>query len=240
MTFKPVIGITLDSDVGGSYSRYPWYAIRHNYVDAVIDAGGIPLLLPYSYKLLDEYASRIDGLLIPGGFFDICPSHYGEEVGHETVKTHPDRTNFEFAITRKIKEQGKPLLGICGGMQLMNVIFGGTLIQHIPAEIDNALPHEQENPRHEAGHDVEIIPQTLLHRIAQSKIKVPVNSAHHQAIRKVASGFIVNAVAPDGVIEGIELSNSNQFALGLQWHPEFHISDVDRSIFNHFIQAAKK
>ena len=122
----------------------------------------------------------------------------------------------------------------------MNVIFGGTLIQHIPDEIENALPHEQPNPRHEAGHDIDVVQGTLLHRIAQSQIQVPVNSAHHQAIRDIAPGFIVNAVAPDGVIEGIELSDQGQFALGLQWHPEFHISDVDKSIFNHFIQAAKK
>ena len=239
MTQKPIIGITLDSDVGGSYSRYPWYAIRYNYVDSIIAAGGIPLLLPYAYDLLDEYANRIDGLMIPGGFFDICPSHYGEEIAHDTVKTNSQRTEFEFAITRKINDQKKPILGICGGMQLMNVIFGGSLIQHIPAEVDNALPHEQPNPRHEAGHDVEIIPSTRLHQIADSKIQVPVNSAHHQAIRKVAPGFIVNALASDGIIEGIELSAQDQFAIGLQWHPEFHISDVDRSIFNHFIQAAK-
>ena len=240
MSLKPVIGITLDSDVGGSYSRYPWYAIRYNYVNAVIDAGGVPLLLPYAYDLLDEYANRIDGLLIPGGFFDICPSHYGEKISHESVKTNPERTNFEFAITRRIKEQGKPLLGICGGMQLMNVIFGGSLIQHIPAEIENALAHEQPNPRHEAGHNIDVVEGTLLHRIAKSQIQVAVNSAHHQAIRQVAPGFIVNARACDGVIEGIELSDQGQFALGLQWHPEFHISDVDKSIFNHFIQAAKK
>lgn len=238
MTSKPVIGITLDSDIGGSYSRYPWYAIRYNYVDAVVAAGGVPLLLPYSYNLLQNYASLIDGLLIPGGFFDICPSHYGETISHETVKVKPDRTEFEFAITKLVKEQGKPILGICGGMQLMNVIFGGTLIQHIPAEVENCLAHEQPNPRHEAGHDIEIIPETLLHKLAQNETRVAVNSAHHQAVRKIAPGFIVNSKASDGIIEGIELNDPTQFVLGLQWHPEFHISALDRSIFNHFIKAA--
>lgn len=240
MTRRPVIGITLDSDIGGSYSRYPWYAIRYNYVDAVVAAGGIPFLLPYTYNLLEEYAARIDGLLIPGGFFDICPSNYGEEVNHETVKVKPERTQFEFAIARLIKEQRKPILGICGGMQLMNVIFGGTLIQHIPAEIENCLAHEQPNPRHEPGHDIHIVPETLLHHLSDREVQVAVNSAHHQAVRKVAPGFIVNATASDGVIEGIELQDSEQFALGLQWHPEFHISQLDRSIFNHFIKAAQK
>lgn len=241
MTCKPVIGITLDSGVGGSYSRYPWYAIRYNYVEAVIAGGGIPLLLPYAYDLLDEYVARIDGLLIPGGFFDICPSYYGETVAHDTVKVQPERTRFEFAVTKLVKEQEKPILGICGGMQLMNVIFGGTLIQHIPDVIQNCLAHEQPNPRHEPGHDVEIVPETLLHRLSNSQIKVAVNSAHHQAVRDVAPGFVVNATASDGVIEGIELNGrSDQFAMGLQWHPEFHISDLDRSIFNHFIKAAQK
>lgn len=239
MTRKPIIGITLDSEIGG-YSRYPWYVIRHNYVNAIVAAGGIPLLLPYAYDLLEDYASRIDGLLIPGGFFDICPSYYGEAVAHDTVKVNPERTKFEFAITQLAKDQRKPILGICGGMQLMNVIFGGTLIQHIPAEVEDCLAHEQPNPRHEAGHDIEIVAETLLHRIAGEQNSAAVNSAHHQAVRKVAPNFIINSKASDGVIEGIELASPDQFAMGLQWHPEFHISNLDRAIFNYFIKAATK
>lgn len=239
MTHKPIIGITLDTGCEG-YSRYPWYAIRYNYVDAIVAAGGIPFLLPYAHDLLDEFASRIDGLLIPGGFFDVCPSYYGETIVHDTVKVNAERTKFEYSITNLMKEQEKPILGICGGMQLMNVIFGGTLIQHIPAEISNCLEHEQPNPRHEPGHGIDITPGSLLYKLANNHLTVAVNSAHHQAVKKLAPGFVVNALASDGVIEGMELDHPTQFAMGLQWHPEFHISDLDKSIFNHFIKAAKK
>jgi putative glutamine amidotransferase len=235
---KPVIGISLDSETGGSYSRYPWYAIRCNYVDAVVAAGGIPLILPYADELLETYASQMDGLLIPGGFFDIDPQYYGETVTHQTVKLRTDRTRFEFALTHLIKDQGKPILGICGGMQLMNVIFGGTLIQHIPDEVDPCLAHEQPNPRHEAGHEIDIVPETMVHKLAGNRLTEAVNSAHHQAVKQVAPGFIVNATASDGVIEGIELKDSTQFVLGVQWHPEFHISELDKSIFRAFIEKA--
>lgn len=244
---KPLIGISLDlgnHNKPGSYSKYPWYALRTNYSDEVVAAGGVPILLPYHLDLVETYAQQLDGLLIPGGDFDIHPSYYGVETVHERVTVNPGRTSFEFALAKAMKAQEKPILGICGGMQLLNVIFGGTLIQHIPDEINNCLAHEQSNPRCEAGHHITITPQTLLHELSQSEISVPVNSAHHQAIKNVAPGFIVNAQAPDGVIEGIEYANSpddqenKTFIMGVQWHPEFRISDLDTKIFHHFVQSA--
>lgn len=234
---KPVIGITLDTEDTGTFSKYPTYAQRRNYCEQVAAAGGVPLLLPYHLECVDEYADLLDGLLLTGGNFDVPPSFYGDEDTHETVKLKPDRSDFEFALAREMHARQKPLLGICGGMQLMNVIFGGTLIQHIPNEIDDCLPHEQPNPRHEAGHTIQIVPGSQLHRIAQREI-AQVNSAHHQAIKTVAEHFVVNAMAPDGVIEGIEHTDPDCFLLGVQWHPEFVISDVDQSVFRSFIQAA--
>lgn len=244
MSQKPIIGLSLDTGtVGnpGNYSKYPWYAIRKNYCDQIVAAGGVPILLPYSLELVDLYADKLDGLLIPGGDFDIPPSYYGDDTIHERVTTIPERTEFEFALAKAIKDRGKPILGICGGMQVLNVIFGGTLIQHIPDEISNCLLHEQPNPRCEPGHDIKIMPNTHLYRLAQSEIH-PVNSAHHQAVKKVAPGFRVNALADDGVIEGIELDlpleDTRTFVMGVQWHPEFNISPLDCIIFDHFIRAA--
>ncbi|HEX2115515.1 MAG TPA: gamma-glutamyl-gamma-aminobutyrate hydrolase family protein [Alphaproteobacteria bacterium] len=233
---RPIIGITLDSEPAGGWSKMPWYALRQNYCDAVARAGGLPVPLPHEPELAAEYLSRIDGLLITGGAFDVDPSLFGAATRHATVKTKDRRTAFEYAVTRGAIDADKPVLGICGGQQLMNVVLGGTLIQHIPDEIANALPHEQPNPRTEPGHNVKIVAGTLLHRVVE-ELELPVNSAHHQAVKDVGPGIIVNAVAPDGVIEGIE-DPRRHFVIGVEWHPEYSISRGDDRIFDAFIRAA--
>jgi putative glutamine amidotransferase len=129
-----------------------------------------------------------------------------------------------------------PVLGICGGEQLLAVALGGTLLQHIPDSIENALEHEQPNPRHEPGHEITLVPGTLLHRIAGVDT-MRVNSAHHQAVRAPGRFAVVNATASDGVIEGIEDPRYG-FALGVQWHPEFLIDPADAKIFHAFVAAA--
>jgi putative glutamine amidotransferase len=233
---RPIIGITLDSEPAGGWSKMPWYALRQNYCDAVARAGGLPVPLPHEPELAAEYLARIDGLLITGGAFDVDPSLFGASTRHVTVKTKDRRTAFEYAVTRGAIEADKPVLGICGGQQLMNVVLGGTLIQHIPDEIKDSLPHEQPNPRTEAGHNVKIVAGTLLHRVVK-ELELPVNSAHHQAVKDVGKGIVVNAVAPDGVIEGIE-DPRRRFVIGVEWHPEYSISPGDDRIFDAFIRAA--
>jgi putative glutamine amidotransferase len=130
------------------------------------------------------------------------------------------------------------VLGICGGEQLLNVALGGTLLQHIPDALPGALGHEQERPRDQAGHSVRIARDTLLHRITGSE-ELAVNSAHHQAVGDPAPGAVVDATAPDGVIEGIE-APGYRFCLGVQWHPEFLLSDGDRRIFAAFVAACRR
>jgi putative glutamine amidotransferase len=235
----PVIGITLDSERGGDgqYSKFPWYALRQNYVSAVVRAGGLPLLLPHEMDLLPIYLDDIDGLLITGGAFDVDPSLYGVDTTHQSVITKDARTQFEMAMLQGAMKRDVAVLGVCGGQQLLHVALGGTLIQHIPDELPNALPHEQPNPRDETSHPVDILPGTLLHAIVGDD-RIPVNSAHHQAARDEPAGVRINARAPDGVIEGCEATNLS-FCLGVQWHPEFEITDTDTRIFAAFIEAAR-
>lgn len=234
---QPVIGLTLDSEEPGGYSKFPWYAVRENYCGAVTRAGGLPILLPHEPDQAAAYLDRIDGLIVTGGAFDVDPGLFGATSRHATVKTKDRRTAFESAMTRGALDRDMPVLGICGGQQLLNVILGGTLIQHIPDEVGAALAHEQPNPRDEPGHSVRVEAGTLLHRIC-GVAELSVNSAHHQAAKAVGPGIVVNAVAEDGVIEGIE-DPGRRFCLGVQWHPEFSISVGDAKIFNAFIAACR-
>jgi putative glutamine amidotransferase len=235
MSPRPIIGVTLDAEQPGGYSKYPWYALRQNYADAIVAAGGLPMALPHDAALAAEYLDRIDALVVTGGAFDVDPALYGEGKRHATVTLKEGRTTAELALTQGALARDLPVLGICGGEQLLAVALGGTLVQHIPDSVANALEHEQPNPRHEPGHPVAVVPGTLLHRIVGA-VEMNVNSAHHQAVRAPGPHAVVNAVAPDTVIEGLEDARY-RFCLGVQWHPEFFIDPGDRRIFDAFIAA---
>jgi putative glutamine amidotransferase len=235
-TKRPLIGISLDHELKGEYSAYPHYALRDNYFKAVYQAGGLPIGLPYHSESAEEYFALVDGFIIAGGNFDIPPSMYGADFVHQTVTTKDERTKFEFAITALAIKNNKPILGICGGEQLINVVCGGTLIQDIATEIPNALQHEVKN-REVAAHDISITKGSLLHRIAGAEV-LGVNSSHHQAVKNVGKSLKVNSVAPDGVIEGIEHEN-HKFCLGVQWHPEYLVTDFDKAIFDNFIKSTR-
>jgi len=233
---QPIIGLTLDRENPGGYSKtHPWYALRENYCDAIVAAGGVPVLLPHEGAAVASYLALVKGLVVTGGAFDVDPSLFGAAARHASVTLKERRTDFELAITRAALQRDLPVLGICGGQQLLNVALGGTLVQHIPDEVPGALAHEQPNPRTEPGHTVTIAKGTLLHRIAGAET-LAVNSAHHQAVKDPGQGLIIDAVADDGVIEGIE-APGRRFCLGVQWHPEYLLSDGDRRIFQSFIAA---
>ncbi|WP_120009784.1 gamma-glutamyl-gamma-aminobutyrate hydrolase family protein [Teichococcus vastitatis] len=233
----PLIGLTLDAEQPGGYSKLPWYALRQNYFSSVAEAGGLPVALPHQPELAEPYLDRIDGLLVTGGAFDVDPSLYGGGPAHPTVALKQGRTAFELAMVRGALARDIPILGICGGEQLLAVALGGTLIQHIPDSIADALAHEQPNPRTEPGHEVAVTAGTLLARIVGGP-RMAVNSAHHQAVERPGPDAIVNAVAPDGVVEGIE-SIRHRFALGVQWHPEYAVDRADRRILDGFVAAAR-
>jgi len=233
----PLIGLTLDAEQPGGYSKLPWYALRQNYFASVARAGGLPIALPHEPELAEAYLDEIDGLLVTGGAFDVDPALYGGGPAHPTVALKEGRTAFELAMVQGALKRDMPILGICGGEQLLAVALGGRLIQHIPDSIPNALAHEQPNPRTEPGHTVEISEGTLLARLIGGT-RMAVNSAHHQAVERPGAGSIVNAVAPDGVIEGIE-STTHRFALGVQWHPEYAVDAADQRILDGFVAACR-
>ncbi len=238
MNTRPVIGLPLDSEEGGGYSKLPWYALRKNYSESVARSGGVPIHLPHEPDLVEAYLERIDGLLIAGGAFDVDPALYHGGAAHQTVVLKSKRTEFELAIVNGALARGLPILGICGGEQLLNVALGGSLIQHIPDAVPNALAHEQPNPRTEPGHEVAVAAGSILAGIVRLP-RIPVNSAHHQAVAAVAPGCIANAHADDGVIEGIEKIGA-RFCLGVQWHPEYEISPADRLLFDAFVKACRR
>ncbi len=233
----PVIGITLDSEDPGGYSKFPWYALRQNYCGSVAEAGGLPWPLPHEPELAPAYLDRIQGLIITGGAFDVDPALFGATTMHETVKLKGRRTQFELAMVKGALARDLPILGICGGQQLLAVALGGTLIQHIPDEVPDCLAHEQPNPRNEPGHWVEIVAGTRLAGITGMD-RAEVNSAHHQAVKDVPATVVVNARSADGVIEGIE-DPARRFCIGVQWHPEFFISPADRRLYDAFIEACR-
>jgi len=230
---RPVIGLTLDAEPAGLYSRWPWYALRANYAEAIAAAGGLPFALPHLPELADAMLARLDGLVVTGGAFDVDPALYGAASAHPTVTLKSARTLAEMALLRGALARDMPLLGICGGEQLLAVALGGRLFQHIPDAIPGALEHEG----HEPGHDIAIVPESLLARATGAE-GMHVNSSHHQAVAEPGSHAVVNARAPDGVIEGIE-APGRRFCLGVQWHPEFHTDPGDARLLAAFVAACR-
>lgn len=231
-----LIGISLDSESKPTYSKFPWYALRENYTDTFINAGATTLGLPHDLNAVEHYLALLSGVVITGGAFDISPELYGEmltPVARERLK--PKRTDFEIALLKGALARNMPILGICGGEQLLNVVLGGTLIQHIPDEVPDALKHLQSYDASYTAHRVEITPNTLLHRLVGTT-SIDVNTSHHQAVKAVRDPVIISARAPDGIIEAIELPD-HPFCLGVQWHPEFHSTEYDKQIIAGFVAA---
>nr|WP_267298869.1 gamma-glutamyl-gamma-aminobutyrate hydrolase family protein [Neokomagataea thailandica] len=229
---RPLIGLTLDHENGSdkSFSRYPFHAIRENYLTALSDAGALPVCLGYSASA-EALVERLDALVITGGAFDVDPALYNEAPVPET-SPRPARTRAEHALLKAALKRDIPVLGICGGMQLLAVEAGGTLIQHLPPEAG----HEQPNPRHEPGHVVNLVSGSRLASIVGTPT-MNVNSAHHQAVRTPGRAQI-SAYAPDGIIEAIELTHA-RFAIGVQWHPEFSLDPGDQRLYAALVEASR-
>lgn len=216
--------------------------IRRQYLDAVVDAGGLPVQVPVgldedSIEALVESAS---GLLLTGGA-DVDPKRYGEEKSEQCGEILPERDEAECALTRAALREGLPVLAICRGLQVLNVVAGGTLIQDIPEELGLPLTaHRQEGDYVETVHEVEIVPGTLLASIVGEE-NLAVNTKHHQAVKTPAPSLHVVAKSPDGVVEALE-DPAFPFVLGVQWHPEMLAKTMSRhrALFEAFVRAARE
>ncbi|WNG19157.1 gamma-glutamyl-gamma-aminobutyrate hydrolase family protein [Cystobacter fuscus] len=239
---RPNIGITPDFSASRPDSVFPSYELRAAYPEAVLRAGGLPLVLPYSddAACVESYLDRISGLMVTGGAFDIPPDAYGETAREGLGPMKPPRTAFETALMRGALKRNMPVLGICGGMQLLNVVLGGTLFQDIALEVPGANSHQQTHDRTQPQHPVEVRDGTHLSE-ALGRGQLMVNSTHHQAVSKLGDQVVVSATAPDGVVEAIE-SPQHVFALGVQWHPELMLQTIPLSagIFRLLVQKSRE
>ena len=223
---RPVIGIA---------PRMKDRFIRMNaaYAESIFAAGGIPVFLPYTTDAsrLDEY-SALDGFLFAGGV-DVDPVHYGETVQFDSVEVDAARDAFEFALWNKVYPGGKPIFGICRGIQFINVALGGTLYQHIPS-------HSQKEPGSEAPQHVSITPGSRLYRLIGAQAET--NTFHHQAIKRPADTLRVTAVSDDGTVEAVETTETGRYLLAVQWHPELLAAHRPEAaaLFSDFVGAARE
>lgn len=240
---KPVIGIltNLMSVEEGPYTGGQRIYVNRDYVTCILQAGGIPLLLPIidEIAVIHEQILRIDGLVLSGGQ-DVSPHYYKEEPIPEMGSVSPDRDFFEIHVIKSAISLQKPLLGVCRGLQMLNVACGGSLFQDIPAQIkESKLAHQQKEHRTLGTHEVDIAQDSHLFRILR-KMSVQTNSFHHQAVKEIAPGFRVVGRSRDGVVEAIERVGG-PFALGVQWHPEMMTGDSDmRALFEAFLTEVRK
>lgn len=226
MNEKPLIGITPDY----SYEKRR-FKISEDYTLAVTKAGGIPVLLVPG----EEFPEFVDGLLFSGGG-DINPLLFGEEPIWENGEISPLRDSYELALCKEALERDIPILGICRGMQIMNIAAGGSIYQDIAAQTGTSIKHSQQAPRPCGTHSIKPTEGSLLARLWR-KEKIIVNSVHHQAVSFLGKGMTAAAQSPDGLTEAIEAADRS-FVLGVQWHPEAMRAEEQEALFAHFVQAA--
>ena len=217
----PIIGILSSIMVmdSGLFPGMERTFINHDYIAAIEAAGGIPILLPVvkSKEAIRRQVKSVDALVLPGGY-DPSPLQYGENPGRTMEFFFPEVDEHQLIAIRIADDIGKPMLGICRGLQILNIAFGGTLYQDVSLAPNSYIQHSQKSRRHSPGHEVTLTEGTFL-ADALGESHTVTNSFHHLAIKELAEGFIISAKAKDGIIEGIERHNGTP-VVAVQWHPE--------------------
>ena len=231
---RPVIGMLSVVNDECVTSVVPTYAA------AIEAAGGLPLLLPYvtAEATFEEFAALCDGFLFAGGA-DIDPKHYGEQPKPTCGAIQPYRDEVELRAFEKAFATGKPIVGVCRGLQLINVALGGTLYQDIPSEIKTDVRHQQLEDRFAPSHEVNVHPATPLFDLVGVE-RLCANSFHHQSIKTLGKGLAISATADDGVVEAVYWKGE-RYLRAYQWHPErLKQSEKNKLVFDEFIAVCKK
>lgn len=241
---RPIIGIPC-----GTFHDRDWcppsYGHRKSYIDAVVTAGGVPLLMPLvdDEEVLRALYERVDGVLLAGGG-DIEPHYYGEEPLPELGMVDELRDVVELPLVRWAVEDNKPVLGVCRGMQVMNVALGGSLYQDIPSQLGSEIVHNGSYTQKDwtyMVHDLQLAPDSRLANIMGVEV-FPINSLHHQSVKQVAPALRPVGWAPDGVVEALEGLNGH-FMIGVQCHPEALQGAADtrwQSLFRQFVETCRE
>lgn len=231
---RPRIGLTSRIE----YTPSVHNVLRKPYVDAVVQAGGIPVILPVIPEGdYSEWVDCLDALILTGGE-DVNPLFYHQPPHQALGGIDTVRDEYEIALTRQWLVSGKPLLGICRGVQVLQVTSGGTLIQDIPSWYPEAYRHSQKARGSDPAHEVEVIRDSTLSQLLETSGNIRVNSNHHQAVDGPARGFRISAKSADGILEGIE-AEDGRLVLGVQWHPEEMVCPIQKRLFENFIGRVK-
>lgn len=219
------------------------FYLRKHYSEAVFHAGGTPVLLPLIAEkpYARELVRGLDGILLSGSNSDVDPHRYGQQPHPKIGSIVTRRDETDLFLLEEVFRARKPLLGICFGVQILNVYLGGTLWQDVESQVKQPVKHEQTAMEDYRSHTIRIKPKSLLHRLAQ-QTQTRVNSFHHQAIQKVAPELLAVAESSDGIVEAVEMRTpqKGQLVLGVQWHPEigWETDELSQKIFASFVGAA--
>lgn len=236
---RPLIGITCDVEDKLNRNVPTRHDIlQHYYSAAVTKAGGLPVLLPPGTpELAREYLPHLKGLVLSGGDFDLDPALYSEPRHEKLGQVSPTRTDFEMILLREAEALLLPILGICGGLQLMNVARGGTLYQDLPSQRPEAQAHSQKHDKREGAHRVTFEHDTFIGWYGASSTQV--NSTHHQAVKQLGKGLVVTGRDDEQLVEAF-MDPAKPFFVGVQWHPEALHHEHGLVPYRQLVLAAKK
>lgn len=249
--YAKIVGVTIDyrknTKSENDYTHTSFYALRDNYISSfqkTCKKYGVTVVpIPLDKTMIKEYTNMFDGIVFTGNLYDVDPKLYGQKKLNDTVNLDDTlKTDFEIELFKSYYKTNKPIFGICGGYQMMNVVLGGELYQDIPSQIDNPLTHSADAKS--CAHKISIsqkdgIFAKALTQSKESEKKLCVNSSHHQAISKISQMLDIAAISPDGIIEGYQAKN-HPFLIGVQWHPEYEVTKFDKALINEFCNIVAK